>query len=224
MKKVLKISLYVLGSIILLVVLVFLFINSRWGQDIIRDKAVAFLKDKLKTEVSVGELRLSLPYWIELKDVLVMDRANDTLASIGRLRVDIAMLKLIGNEVEIENLELENTYANLYRNYPDTTFNFDFIAQSFSSDSPKEPQAKKDTTTTIDIDVEKIAFRNIRFNFLDYSGGVQFRIALDTLGLRGRKTDIGKLAFTVDDVLIAGVRSSVKIDTSIIPPSGDTTT
>lgn len=213
-----------LGSIILLVVLLFLFINSRWGQDIIRDKAVAFLKDKLKTEVSVGELRLSLPYWIELKDVLVMDRANDTLASIGRLRVDIAMLKLIGNEVEIENLELENTYANLYRNYPDTTFNFDFIAQSFSSDSPKEPQAKKDTTTTIDIDVEKIAFRNIRFNFLDYSGGVQLRIALDTLGLKGRKTDIGKLAFTVDDVLIAGVRSSVKIDTSIIPPSGDTTT
>lgn len=213
-----------LGSIILLVVLVFLFINSKWGQDIVRDKAVAYLKDKLKTEVRVGELRLSLPYWIELKDVLVMDRANDTLASIGRLRVDIAMLKLIGNEVEIENLELENTYANLYRNYPDTTFNFDFIAQSFSSDSPKEPKAKKDTTTTIDIDVQKIAFKNIRFNFLDYSGGVQFRIALDTLGLKGRKTDISKLAFTVDDVLIAGVTSSVKIDTSIIPPSGDTTT
>jgi translocation and assembly module TamB len=213
----------VLGSIILLVVLLFLFINSKWGQDIIRDKAVAFLKDKLKTEVQVGELRLSLPYWIELKDVLVMDRAHDTLASIGRLRVDIAMLKLISGEIEIENLELENTYANLYRNYPDTTFNFDFIAQSFSSNSPKEPKAKKDTTTTIDIDVEKIAFKNIRFNFLDYSGGVQFRIALDTLGLKGRKTDISKLVFTVDDVLIAGVNSSVKIDTSIIPPSGDTT-
>lgn len=212
-----------LGSIILLVVLVFLFINSKWGQDIVRDKAVAYLKDKLKTEVKVGELRLSLPYWIELKDVLVMDRANDTLASIGRLRVDIAMLKLIGSEIEIENLELENTYANLYRNYPDTSFNFDFIAQSFSSDSPKEPKAKKETTTTIDIDVQKIAFKNIRFNFLDYSGGVQFRIALDTLGLKGRKTDISRLAFTVDDVLIAGVTSSVKIDTSIIPPSGDTT-
>ncbi len=212
-----------LGSIILLVVLAFLFINSRWGQDIIRDKAVAYLKDKLKTEVRVGELRLSLPYWIELKDILVMDRANDTLASIGRLRVDVAMLKLIGNKLEIENLELENTYANLYRNYPDTSYNFDFIAQSFSTNSPKEPEVKKDTTTTFSMDVQKVAMKNIRFNFLDYSGGVQFRIALDTLGLKGRKTDINNLAFTVDDVLIAGVTSSVKIDTSIIPPSGDTT-
>lgn len=223
MRKVLKISLYTLGSILLLLVLLFLFINSRWGQNIIRDKTVAYLKDKLQTDVRIGELRLSLPYWVELKDVLVMDRANDTLASVGRLRVDVAMLKLIGNKLEIENLELENTYANLYRNYPDTSYNFDFIAQSFSTGSPKEPEAKKDTTTGFSIDVQKVAFKNIRFNFLDYSGGVQFRITLDTLGLKGRKTDINKLAFTVDDVLIAGVTSSVKIDTSIIPPSGDTT-
>lgn len=223
MRKVLKISLYTLGSILLLLVLLFLFINSRWGQDIIRDKAVAYLEDKLKTDVRIGELRLSLPYWVELKDVLVMDRANDTLASVGRLRVDVAMLKLIGNKLEIENLELENTYANLYRNYPDTSYNFDFIAQSFSSGSPKEPEVKKDTTTGFSMDVQKVALKNIRFNFLDYSGGVQFRIALDTLGLKGRKTDINNLAFTVDDVLIAGVHSSVKIDTSIIPPSGDTT-
>ncbi len=211
-----------LGSIFLLVVLVLLFVNSRWGQNIIRKKAVAFLQDKLKTDVRVGELSLSLPNWIELKDVLLMDRANDTLASIGRLRVDIAMLKLIGNEVEIEELILENTYANLYRNYPDTSFNFDFIAQSFATESPKEPEVKKDTATTIDIDVQKLSFKNIRFNFLDYSGGVQFRISLDTLGLKGRKTDISKLEFKVDDVLIAGVNSSVKIDTSVIPPSGDT--
>lgn len=218
MKKLLKISLYVLGSLLLLLVLVFLWVNSNWGQNFIRGKAVAFLEDKLKTEVKLGKLDLAIPNYIELHDVFVRDRAQDTLASIGRLKVEISMLKLISNKIEIQNLELENTYANLYRNYPDTTFNFDFIAQSFSSDAPQEPEQKKDTTSTIDISVDDVKFNNIRFNFLDYSGGVQFRIALDTLKLKGKKTDISTLTFHVKDLMLAGITSSVKVDTSIIPP------
>lgn len=224
MKKAAKIFLYVIGSIVVLLLLVFLWINSNWGQNVIRKQAVSFLEKKLKTEVKVDELNLSLPYWLELKGVLVRDLNKDTLASIGRLRVDISMLKLIRNEIEIENLILEDAYANLYRNAPDTTFNFDFIAASFSSEAPNEPEPKKDTTTTIDLDVEQLHFKNIRFNFLDYSGGTQFKIALDTLGLKGKKTDINTLTFHVEDILIAGVRSSVILDTSYLPPSTDTAT
>lgn len=206
----------------MLIVLAFLFINSRWGQGIIKNKAVAFLQEKLQTEVSVGRLDLSIPNYVALEDVFVQDKANDTLASVGRLKVEIGMLQLISGKIAIHNVILENTYANLYRNYPDTSFNFDFIAAAFASGSPKEPEVATDTSTsTIDLNVEQVHFSNVRFNFLDYSGGVQFKIALDTLGVLAAKTDINTLSFHLNDVVIAGVTSSVVTDTSIIP--SDTT-
>lgn len=211
-----------LGSIILLVVLLFLFINSRWGQNIIREKAVAFLEEKLETEVSIGRLNLAIPNYIELEDVFIRDRQDDTLASVGHLKVEISMLKLIGNKIQIQNLELDNTYANIYRTYPDTSFNFSFIAESFASESPEEPKQKKDTTTTIDLDVDDLRLTNIRFNFLDYTGGVQFKIALDTLQAVFGKTDVSTFAFHAKELMLHGATSSVVVDTSLIPP--DTTT
>lgn len=214
-----------LGSILVLILLVFLSINSRWGQNIIRKQAVSFLSEKLQTEVSIGRLNLSIPNYIELDDVFIRDRANDTLASIGYLKVEISMLKLVSSKIEIQHLELDNTYANLYRNYPDTSFNFDFIAQSFASESSTEPEQETDTTSSpINLNVDRISFNNIRFNFLDYSGGTQFKIALDSLRLNAQKTDINTFTFHVNDLMLAGVVSSFKTDTSIIPPEPETPT
>ena len=61
MRKVLKITLYTLGSILLLLILVVLWLNTRSGQNFVRNKAVDFLSNKLKTEVHIGRLGYGLP-------------------------------------------------------------------------------------------------------------------------------------------------------------------
>ena len=53
-----------------------LVLNTRPGKDFVRDQAVTFLENKLKTEVKIGELDYSLPKMIVLRDVLLRDQAN----------------------------------------------------------------------------------------------------------------------------------------------------
>ncbi|HYD23109.1 MAG TPA: hypothetical protein VEB40_16610, partial [Flavipsychrobacter sp.] len=98
MRKALKIGLYTLGSLLLLLILVVVLLNTPWGQDFVRKRAVAFLSEKLKTEVHIGKLGYGLPRVIFLEDVLFKDQAKDTLLAARKLRVNINMFKLMSGK------------------------------------------------------------------------------------------------------------------------------
>src|ERR1700744_233610 len=102
MRKVLKITLYIICGIIFILLCGIVYLNTPGGQNFVRGKAEAFLRNKLKTEVRIGHLGYGLPKFIVLNDVLFLDQAKDTLLSAGELKVDIDMLKLIHKDVEVQ--------------------------------------------------------------------------------------------------------------------------
>ena len=63
----------------MLVLLVFFAIQIPGVQNFAKNKAVDFLKNKTKTEVSVGNFRLKLFNSVELGDVYIEDLHKDTL-------------------------------------------------------------------------------------------------------------------------------------------------
>lgn len=219
MRKVLRIILWILGGIFFLLLFVIIAINTPAGKNFIRKKAVAFLHDKLKTEVIIGNLDYGLPKFIVLENVLFRDEAKDTLLAARKIKININMLKLIRSTVDVNELNLEGIKAHIYRNRLNTVFNFDYIIRAFASKEPDTSSVKDTSSGGLKINLDRLVLNDIRFHFDDYAGGSRFALQLDTLRLTMNNLDIDELSFDINKMFIAGVNSSFIQDTSYLPPA-----
>src|SRR5690348_15494015 len=142
MRKAFKIIIWVLGCIILLLLGICVWLNTPSGKNFVRQQAVNFLRKKLKTETYNGEVGYVLPRYVFLKNVLFKDQSKDTLLSAGDLTARVDMLALLHSHLNVRELRLENISAHIYRNAPDTDFNFTYIINAFAGKNTKP----KDTT------------------------------------------------------------------------------
>ena len=114
-KKLLKksglIVLYILGFLLILLIGLFIFINTHSGKRFIKNKIQTYLANTLKTTIEIGSIDYSLPKWIELKDIYLEDKKKDTLLYGEQVSVDINMLKLITGNTDIRKLAFKNIYV-----------------------------------------------------------------------------------------------------------------
>jgi hypothetical protein len=106
--------------VIALFLLVVLLIQTPPVQNLIRNKAVAYLEKKLQTKVSVGHIHIGLPKNIVLENIYIEDRQKDTLLSGGKVKANLNILKLLfNNELDIKSVVFENLTAKIKRQLPD---------------------------------------------------------------------------------------------------------
>jgi len=223
MRKILKIFLYLIGSILVLLIVAIVILQLPWGKNLVREKIVAFLSDKLKTEVVIQDLDYRIPTSVELKGVLLIDLQKDTLLSLQHLKVDINMLALLGKKISVNNLLLDGVNAHVYRSAPDSLFNYNFIIAAFAGTDTTQKTAPTDTTpSSLTYDVGKVELKNIRFRYDDTSGGTLFSANLSNLVLRPKRIDLNKSIFSINELSVAGLTSSFIIDTSYLPKVVDT--
>lgn len=219
MRKVFKVILIIIGIILLLLVGVVVYLNTPGGQNFVRGRAEAYLNSKLKTEVKIGHLGYGLPKYIVLDDVLVRDQQKDTLLSVGELKIDINMLQLLHKEISVQQLVLRGVHSHIYRNAPDTTFNFSYIITAFTGNKPKDPNKAKDTTKSapLKIDLDKVKLDDIHLRYEDRTGGTVFGMNLEHLDLNMKKVDLDKMSFHIKELNLAGLQTTFEQDTSYLP-------
>ena len=171
-RKSLKVILWVVASIIMLVIIIAVSLNIPAVQNFVKGKAIGYLKNKTHTEVSLESIKIALPKDIVLNKFYIEDKKGDTLLYAQKLAVDISLFKLLDNQVEINNIELEKIRANVTRINPDTTFNFSFLLDAFMSEQKKpDEEVKKDTTSTMKFSVSKISLKDIGIVYRDDVAG-----------------------------------------------------
>lgn len=106
-----------------------------------KDFALSKIKPIINTEASIGEINLQLLNSVKLRDLYVEDQNQDTLLYAGKLDVKFNPFGLLQNKLQFYTINLEDFTANIYKETPDTTFNFQFIIDAFASEDtvPKEP-------------------------------------------------------------------------------------
>jgi len=220
MRKLFKIVLFIIGSILLLLIVVIILLQTPWGKNFVRKQAVSFLEKKLKTRVVIQRLDYSLPKMLSLEGVLFIDQHKDTLLSVNRLRVDLDMLALISSKVSVNQLMLEGVNAHIYRNLPDTAFNYNYIIEAFAGVDTTTANIKEtDTSATAMVyDINKVQLKNIRLRYDDQTGGTYFSLNLHDLILRPRKIDPDKMRFEIKEFTVNGLQSVFRTDTSHLPP------
>lgn len=91
------------------------------------------LAEKLKTEVSVGDVEIGLFNRVTLRDVTVKDQWGSSLLEAGLLSVKIEFLPLLDGQLTLRTVSLLDGKVNLYRPRRGGPTNFQFVADAFRS-------------------------------------------------------------------------------------------
>jgi hypothetical protein len=120
--KIGRITGFFLLSLVALIIIILLLIQTAPVQNFGRKKIVAFLENKLHTRVEIGRLDIDFPKMLVLENVYFEDQTKDTLLAGKQLKVDLDMFKLIKSEIQINEINLNGITAKIKRQLPDTTF------------------------------------------------------------------------------------------------------
>ncbi len=218
MNKWVRRFLYFLAGIIVLVLAVFVWLQTDWGKNVVRKKVQSYISTKTNTEFLIGSIDYSLPTWVELNGVLMRDQSKDTLLYGNRIKADVAMLGLLKGKYQIDKILLDNMFVNLTKKDTDSVFNYQFIIDAFKSKSESVTQAD---TATIDLSLKELTLKNVRFNLLDDQTGSYTRMSVKDMHLQLNNLDVNTMNFDIDKFYTDELRLELLVkkdfkDTSLV--------
>ena len=201
-RKLLRITLIILASLIVLVAAAIYALTLPSVQQLITRKAETFLQEKLHTRVEIGSIGLRFPYYISLEKFLLEDQQGDTLARVGSLVIDMGMWKLLDQTIELQKITLED--ASVYLHKKDSIFNFDFIVQAFAADTTDV--APVDTTASpwkIQLDLAVLQLKSVDFLLQDEDAESTTQAKIGMAKTVIEKADLENFNFELDGFTLA---------------------
>jgi len=202
LKKTLRVLLWCVASIIAILFLLVILIQVPSIQNYVKNKAVTYLHEKIKTKVALDYISIKFPKDIVLEGFYFEDQKKDTLLAGKRLEVDVDLFKLISSELEINSVSLENVNANISRN-KEGVFNFDYIIKAFESkdNEPKDPNAKP-----FKVSLVKVNLDNVNFNFNDDFSKNDIKVKLTHFDTKFKEFDLDKMDFNIPKINLSGFK------------------
>ena len=203
LQKIANVAAWILVSLFFLVILLMILIQTAPVQNFARGKIQSYLQNKLKTKVVIGRINISFPNSILLQNFLIEDRTKDTLASGKELKVSLDMTRLLKSQLMIREIDLSNIITKIKRVGTDTTFNYQFIVDAFSSGS--KTSNPKDTTS-MKMKVDKILVNNTRIVYQDVITGNDLNLFLEHLDMPIKTFDPDHLYFDIPKFTVKGLK------------------
>ena len=147
-------------------------------------KATEFLSKELKSEVSVGRIRITFFQSVVIEDLLVRDRQQDTLLNIGQLKatLDGGFFDLLDGKINITSAYIKDLKGHLVKTCPDFNNNYQFLINYFENGHPdslfSRPSGKK---TAIKLNFKDIDLRKVSFDYTDKYVGKKLFASFDRL-------------------------------------------
>tara|TARA_R110000850_G_scaffold115256_5_gene230659 strand:+ start:29849 stop:34816 length:4968 start_codon:yes stop_codon:yes gene_type:complete len=206
LKKVAKFSLRFILLLIALFLLIVIALQIPFVQNFVKDKAVNYIENKIKTKVEIGTIEIGLPKKIILNDVYFEDQFNDTLLAGKTLKIDINLFQLLNNKVEINSIYLEKITANIRVN-KDSIYNFDYIIKAF--ETPNQPKTDE---KGMEISIKKINLNKIKFSYKDAVAKNNVDLYINHFDTDIKKFDLQKLTFDVPEINMKGLKLKLNQD------------
>ncbi|MCY7351156.1 MAG: translocation/assembly module TamB domain-containing protein [Cytophagaceae bacterium] len=205
-------SRFLLGTLALILLLAgFLGViaTTSVGQRFVTWQVNNYLAKKLKSPFHIGRIRYRIPNWVELDDVYFETPKGDTLLSGQRLRVDLDMLGLLQSRIVLNEVRLERVRVNLTRTLPDTTFNFKFLLDAFSTN--KTPKLIDTTAAPLEINLSVVALKDVRVRYLDDVAGADVDVFVDTLHARIDRINPTRSQYYLTEAFVEGLQTRTRL-------------
>jgi len=201
LSKLTSVLIWIFGSLVFLIILVLILIQTSFVQNFARKKIVSYLENKLKTKVEIGKLNIKFPTAISLKNIYLEDQSKDTLLYGGEVSVDINMLGLLRKDIEIKEIALNDIVVKVKR--PDSVFNFQFIIDAFNSGQTSKSQ--NEDTSSLKINIDRILLDKIRIIYKDSFAGYDMDLALGNFDSKISRFDPSHLLFNIPSITLNGL-------------------
>ena len=206
-KRIFRIAITIVLVILGIILLVLVLIQTGPVQNYGRGKIEALLENKLHTKVRIGNLYIGFPSRIILKNIYLEDRRKDTLISGGRIEVGISMLKLFSKELQINNIELDDITCKVRRQLPDSVFNFQFIADAFSSGTAPK---KADTSAGFHFIVGTVHLHHVHAVYFDDASGNDVNVYLGDFKTKLKTFDPSHQSYAIPDIALADISGNIR--------------
>ncbi|MEO8823242.1 MAG: translocation/assembly module TamB domain-containing protein [Ginsengibacter sp.] len=200
---ILKGFLWMVASLLFLIMLVLILIQTSFVQNFARKKIVSYLQNKLHTKVEIGKLDIDFPTTLSLQNIFIEDLSKDTLLYGKELRVNMDMGKLISSNIDIKKIELNGLVAKVKRLPPDSVFNFQFIVDAFSSPDTLSKTPKD--TSSLQMNIDEIVVNKTRIIYKDLFTGNDMDLTFGHFETKISKFDPSHLLFDIPSITLNGL-------------------
>ena len=218
-----KIFLWLIVLFMVLFASVWIILKVPAVQNFLTTKATSYISNKTHTRVELTHIDLGFPKSILLQGIFLEDTNHDTLVSINEIDINLNMWELFSKTISIESLVVDDFHVRLRRTEKDSTFNFQFLVDAFSSDNEKD--VKKDTTDTGSawtIKANAIALTHGRFDMVDAVSGLTLNLSAGEIQAQLNKLDLDKSIVDLGEIDLSDVHGIVR-NTKPAAVSTDTT-
>ena len=182
---------------LLLLILFFAFaIRTSPVQTYLAQKAAHFLSKELHTTIEIEKVSIIFFDRVALDGVLVLDQKKDTLAYIPTLFATLDELDLESGFAKIGEAELDNGVIHLSRDAKSGDYNYQFLADYFSSGK------KTKKSKPFDVYLETLKLSSVDFKYDDNRKGYsEFGMDYDHIDLKD--VDLHATAFSASGGVLA---------------------
>jgi len=195
LKKFLKISSRTVLVLLVMLVILWVLIQTSWFQNFLVKRVTNRLSEELHAKVSVKHVDFRLFNKMLLEGTLVLDQNNDTLLYAGTAKLNITDWFFFKDKVSLKYVGLNDAYINLNRK--DSVWNYQFLVNYFSS--TKKSPSKKDG---IELDLDLVELRNVRILKKDEWAGQNMMVSLGSLDLDTESFDPKKKKIVINSITL----------------------
>ncbi|WP_336516420.1 translocation/assembly module TamB domain-containing protein [Pollutibacter soli] len=207
-KKVITWTLGVIGSVLLLILILMLLLQTPWGQNIVRVQAVKYLEKKLQTKVEIAKVRIRWLTHFHAEGIFLEDQQQRKLLHIGQLDVSYSLIDLFASKLSIPDININKIEIQLLRSAKDSVFNFHFIPLAFAG-SPEA--AKTKVSKPFIIDPGKITISGLKFLMDDRYGGSLYNASWNNLSTEIHDFNPDSLHFKVSYLLTDSIDCKINL-------------
>lgn len=196
----------ILGKVVLgigiLFFLVVLFIRSPWGQNIIKNKLVSVISEKIQVKVAIDKLFLTFDGDIQLDGLYLEDKQQDTLIYSKTLEANIALWPIItGQGIGIDAFDWEGVRANIERKDTISGYNFEFLINAFASTDATENSSEQ-TTAPMEITLGQFNLNDFDVVYKDDVAGIDSHFIFRELTADMETTDVETMVFRAESIAL----------------------
>lgn len=182
-------------SIVALIVLLLLLIQTDLVQNWAIKKVTKRLSADLQTEVKIKHISIGFFNSLNLDGTLIKDLNKDTLLYADQLKLRITDWFFIKNELVLKYFELNDAYIHLHRK--DSIWNYQFLIDHFASNT-KSPKKKN----SLRFNLKKINCKNVFFKQNDEWTGSLMLAKVAGLEVEANDFNIDKNKIDLKDVIV----------------------
>lgn len=214
LRRTLKVSTWIFLIILSTFVLTWGLLQIPSIQNRVIDRITKDLSKRLDTEVAIDRVSIDFFNRAILQGIYLESQEADTLFFAENIQADFNLFGLLKRRIDVNQITLNGTQINLYRSATDSSFNYQFLLDAFTSDSPKDTTAK---TSPYTFNLDRIKIRSTALRMLDEFRHSDLELNIGNFDVEVKAFDFNQKKIAIDRILLD--RSSVRLSTLAYEPA-----